>query len=171
MNAKKVIFAIAIGFNIILILLTVSIYSKMNDGRDIATNEIQHQLIDLETVIGDQMKSSWIHPEYVGMKLNESLKTMNRSLEVIDELSIVRMKDYTITSSLLRKLEQYKKSEFYEYAKFNPQDIANYEKLQAILREEGFGMGITSTMNDYDAFLKKMNVLNEKIPNPLESNN
>jgi len=165
MNIKKIIFIISITLNISLIFLSFLIYNKINDGKESAANEIQHQLIALEKAIGEEMEASWSKPENVDKQFKVSLETMNRSLDLIDELSIGRKKEYDLTWSFLKTLEAYKRNDFYKNNKFTSQGIENLEKLRSLLRDEGFGNGISITMNDYEEFISKIDSLNKKTSN------
>lgn len=162
---KNVIFYTSIVLNIVLIIIVFFVYSRLDSNKEIASNEIQHQLIEVESVIGEQMQLSWRNPELVTRQLDKSLKIMRRSFELIEKSSIaVNKSDIEVIDSVLGKLELYKKAE----SQVEPQEIDCFEMLSATLRKEGVGQGIPITVNNYDAFIGKMKALDYKIENPLD---
>lgn len=166
MNMKKMIFVLTVAINIILIAMLASMYSKLANGKEIASNEILHQLIHIETIIGEQLESDWNHPESVSKRLDTSLKTMQRSFELMNESSIIKnTQESNVVSSVLRKLELYRKA---EPGNLTLKDIADFEKLRGALNKAGIGQGTSITVNDYDAFMEIMKSLNHEMVNPLE---
>lgn len=161
---RKVIFSISFILNIILISIVFSMYSKLSISKEVASNEILHQLINLETIIGEQMHLDWSNPELVSRKLDNSLMTMYRSFNLINESSFIFGKNNSeVIHSVFGKLESYKKSKVNEIGEFKPEDKADFETLNAILREVGIGQGITITVNDFDDFIVKMEALNNEL--------
>ncbi|QTD40247.1 hypothetical protein [Sporosarcina sp. Te-1] len=166
MNKKGTTLTVSVFLNIILLITVFSMHSKLSNSKDLASIEIQFQLIELEKTIGEQMHSDWSNPEFVSKQLDKSLATMYRSLDLIKELSFnYNDEDSKYISSVLRKLESYKISENIESSENHSQDIDDYEALLAILRKEGFGAGITISVGNYDDFIKKMKGLNIELKN------
>lgn len=162
----------SIILNVLLLFIVITVYSKLNSSKELASNEIQHQLIYLETIIAEQMSAGWTDPEIVSRQLEQSLETMHRSADLVNTSSIIAGKhdNKTITAAL-SKLEVYKKSDGNDSGKDNASNVTNFEALHSVLRKNGFGQGIQITVNDFDAFIVKMDGLYKSMVNPLESEN
>ncbi|WP_301109373.1 hypothetical protein [Sporosarcina sp.] len=162
----------SIILNVLLLFIVFTVYSKLNSSKELAANEIQHQLIYLETTIAEQMSAGWTDPEIVSRQLEQSLETMHRSGDLVNTSSNIAGKhdNKTITAAL-SKLKVYKKSDGNDSGKDNASDVTHFEELHSVLRKNGFGQGIQITVNDFDAFIVKMDGLYKSMINPLESEN
>ncbi|MFF2176032.1 hypothetical protein ACFVT8_06175 [Lysinibacillus sp. NPDC058147] len=164
---KKVLFRISIGLNIILIAIVAWGIITMNFVKEqVFITEVQHNLVELEGLIENQIDDNWSEPNLVTTKLGDVMNGIWLGMTTGKQLGTLSKSDNDILELLYSKLNQYPKDELYRFVDLTEEDKKNFEELRETLREVGLGLNITISAN-MDSFINQAEKLNEKIKYPL----
>ncbi|MFB7159625.1 hypothetical protein [Lysinibacillus sp. NPDC056232] len=164
---KKVLFRISIGLNIFLIAIVAWGIIKMNFVKEqVLVTEVQHNLVELEGLIKNQIDDNWSEPNLVTTELGDVLNGIWLGMTTGKQLGALSKSDNDILERLYSKLNQYPNDELYRFVDLTEEDKKNFEELRETLREVGLGLNITISA-DMDSFINQAEKLNEKIKYPL----
>ncbi|MFE3574013.1 hypothetical protein [Lysinibacillus sp. NPDC059133] len=164
---KKVLFRISIGLNIFLIAIVAWGIIKMNFVKEqVLVTEVQHNLVELEGLIKNQIDDNWSEPNLVTTELGDVLNGIWLGMTTGKQLGALSKSDYDILEHLYSKLNQYPNDELYRFVDLTEEDKKNFEELRETLREVGLGLNIAISA-DMDSFINQAEKLNEKIKYPL----
>lgn len=128
--------------------------------------EVQHNLVELEGLIENQIDDNWSEPNLVTTKLGDVMNGIWLGMTTGKQLGTFSKSDNDILELLYSKLNQYPKDELYRFVDLTEEDKKNFEELRETLREVGLGLNITISAN-MDSIINQAEKLNEKIKYPL----
>ncbi|RTE07190.1 hypothetical protein [Paenibacillus whitsoniae] len=164
---QKLIFKISIGLNIILIAFVAWGYMKINFVEEqIFITEVQHNLVELEGLIANQIDNNWSDPNLVTTELGDVLNGIWLGITAGEQLGTLSKNDKKILNNLYNKLRQFPNNDLYKFADLTEEDKNNFEDLQKMLREVGLGLRI-QVSGDMKYFIKQAEKLEGKIKVPL----
>lgn len=142
----KLILNISIVLNILLIAFVAWGYMKMKFVKEqIFIAEVQHNLVDVTTELGDVLNGIWL-----GITTGGQLGNLSKN-------------DKETLNNLYYKLNQFPNDEIYKFADLTEEDKERFEELQEILREVGLGLSIQVSGN-MKYFINQAEELEGKIP-------
>jgi hypothetical protein len=160
---KKVLLRISIGLNIFLFAIVAWGIIKMNFVKgQIFVTEVQHNLVELEGLIENQIDDNWSEPNLVTTKLGDVLNGIWLGMTTGKQLGTLSNSENKILEHFYSKLNQYPSDELYRFVDLADEDKKNFEELRETLREVGLGLNITISAN-MDSFINQVEELNKKI--------
>ncbi|MDX5475122.1 MAG: hypothetical protein LPK00_06245 [Bacillaceae bacterium] len=132
----------------------------------VLVTEVQHNLVELEGLIANQIDNNWSEPNLVTTELGDVLNGIWLGMTTGKQLGTLSKSDKEILEHLYYKLNQFPKNELYSFVDLTDEDKKNFEDLRETLREVGLGLNITISAN-MNSFMKQAKALNEKIETPL----
>lgn len=164
---KKAVFGISIGFNIILLTIVIWGLMQMNFVKEqVLLTEAQDNLIELEALIAHQTEHNWSEPNLVTTKLGDVLNGIWLGINTGDQLGTLSKTDKQSLHQLYARLDIFPHDETYRFVELTEEDKRNFEKLREVLREAGLGFNMT-IVHELDTFVKKVEIMNEKIEIPM----
>ncbi|MEK5333754.1 MULTISPECIES: hypothetical protein [unclassified Lysinibacillus] len=164
---KKVLFRISLGLNIFLIAIIAWGIIKMNFVKEqVLVTEVQHNLVELEGLIDNQIQDNWSNPNLVTTELGDVLNGIWLGMNTGKQLGMLSNSDNYILEHLYSTLKQYPNDKLYSFAELTEEDKKNFEELRETLRDVGLGLNMTIRA-DMDTFINQAEELNKKIKYPL----
>lgn len=164
---QKLILKISICLNIILITLVAWGYMKINFVKEqVFITEVQHNLVELEGLIANQINNNWSDPNLVTTELGDILNGIWLGITTGEQLGTLSKNDKEILNNFYHKLRQFPNNDLYKFAYLTEEDKKNFEDLQKMLREVGLGLRIQVSA-DMKYFIKQVEELEGKIKTPL----
>ncbi|WP_391201484.1 hypothetical protein [Psychrobacillus sp. L4] len=164
---RKLLIRISIGLNTLLIAIVAWGIIKMNFVKEqVLVTEVQHNLVELEGLIANQMDENWSEPNLVTVELGDVLNGIWVGITTGEQLGTLSKSDKEILEKLYSKLNQYPKDELYSFVDLTEEDKKSFDELRDILREVGLGLNISISAS-MDSFMKQAEELVEKINSPI----
>lgn len=160
---KKLLFRISIGLNILLIAIVAWGMIKMNFVKEqVLLTEVQHNLVELEGLIGKQMDDGWNEPNLVTTELGDVLNGIWLGMTTGVQLGTLSNNDKEVLRNLHIKLNRYPHDELYSFTELTEKDKEDFEDLRTLLRDAGLGINI-GISKSIESFMKQAEELEEKI--------
>lgn len=120
---QKIIFRVSIAVNILLIILVIWGYIKINFATEqIFLTEVQDNLVELEGLIAHQTDNDWSEPNLVTTKLGDVMDGLWIGINTGKHLSSISSKDKEILNKFYNQLrQQYPHDELYQFADISEQ--------------------------------------------------
>lgn len=151
-----------------LIVIVAWCFMKMHFVKEqVILTEVQTNLVELEGLIAHQIEENWTEPNLVTSELSDVLNGIWLGKTTGTQLGTLSNSEMATLERLYLRLSQFSNDELYSFADLTEDDKKNLEDLRNILREVGLGLNITIS-NNFNSFMSKAELLNEKIKTPLD---
>lgn len=152
---QKMLFGGSILVNLILIIIVIVGYLKMNLVHEqLFYSEVQWKLVELDGLIEHQKETNWSEPNLVTTQMSAILNGIFVAKSSGEYSGWISSNERMTMESLYAALNRYPHDEIYTFSELTQADKESFEDLQVKLQNLGFGMEMTIS-NDWKTFLNK----------------
>ena len=164
---KKILFRGSIIVNVLLIIIIIIGYLKMNlVHEELFYSEVQWKLVELDGLITYQIENDWSEPNLATTQMGDILNGIEVAKNSGQYSGWIANKERETMERLYAALSRYPHDYIYEFSNVTQEDQQHFEDLQEMLQSVGFGMNMTIS-NEWKTFLAK----SEKLLELLRSQN
>ncbi|RPF56136.1 hypothetical protein [Aquisalibacillus elongatus] len=172
MNRKKAIFGTLVVLIVVLVMIIIWGFNKMNYVTEQVVTDIRQDFIQLEDRISSQREDQWSEPGLVTTKVEELMNGIGLAWNIGSSLNTFSQSEEEFFYHLNGSLQQFDYRTESEplgvYSDLSSEDQKNYEELGEILREVGFEKSNLGENATKDTVMRQLEELVEQLNNRTE---